>query len=414
MFVYDDVTHDTRVRREAASLAAVGHEVTIIGRPTDLTSTAIDETRLDGIRVIRVPLPDRWRSRWRIGGAPLRVIARAVGRLRGRHDGGRTLAWLVIWRFAVRGWARRAAALAPPADVLHGHDLSGLLAAIAADTDGVPIVYDSHELFLEAGTVARQPGWARRGLVRFERRASRAAAAVVTVNNDIADELVERYGIVRPIVVHNCPPRPIGRPDRLLLREAAGIGSTTPIILCHGGFQANRGIEQVALSLLEAGLEGAHLVLLGKRTPILEPILADVRLQGRVHLLPPVDPEDVGAFVAGADVAAMAIQPTSLNHLLSTPNKLFESLAAGVPVVSSDSPVRRRIVIDDVDGPLGAVCDPTSPASIALAIRSIIDLPEVDRADLRERCLRAARERWNWESESARLVELYRRLGAVK
>jgi glycosyltransferase involved in cell wall biosynthesis len=412
MFVYDNVTHDTRVRREAVSLAAAGHDVTIIGRPTELTSTRLDETRLDGIRVIRVPLPDAWRSRWRIGGAPVRAIARGWGRLRRRRDGGRTLTWLVIWQFAVRGWARNAAAHAPPADILHGHDLSGLMAAMATQTNGVPVVYDSHELFLEAGAVATQPAWARSRLARFERRASRAAAAVVTVNAEIADELVERYGIVRPIIVHNCPPRPSGPSARSLLREAAGIGPTVPIILCHGGFQANRGIEQVALALLEPGLEAAHLVLLGKRTAILDPILADGRLEGRVHLLPPVDPADVAAFVAGADVAAMAIQPSSLNHRLSTPNKLFESLAAGVPVVSSDFPVRRRIVIDDPDGPLGAVCDPTSPASIALAIRSIVDLPEAARADLRERCLRAARERWNWETESARLVERYRRLGA--
>jgi glycosyltransferase involved in cell wall biosynthesis len=70
----------------------------------------------------------------------------------------------------------------------------------------------------------------------------------------------------------------------------------------------------------------------------------------------------------------------------------------------------RRIVLDDPLGPLGAVCDPTDPASIARAIRSILDLPPAERAALRARCRQAALERWNWEIEGAKLVALYERL----
>jgi len=415
MFVYDDVIHDSRVRREARALAADGHEVTIVGRPSDVLDTTPGESELDGIRVLSVPIPSGWRRRWRLGGAPFRFVARAWGRLRGRANGGRTLNWLVIWRFAVGGWARSAAAAAPPADAVHGHDLSGLLAAAAVyRRTGIPFVYDSHELFLEAGTVATQPPWSKAGLRRTESRLARAAAAVITVNAAIADELVARYGVTQPTVVYNCPPRPTNTPSRDLLRSALGLGPDVPIVICHGGFGANRGIEQTAAAMLEPGLEDAHLVFLGRATPIVERILAMPGLRDRVHLLPPVPPDDVVDWIAGADVAAMPIQPSSLNHLLSTPNKLFESFAAGVPVVSSDAPVRHRIVIDDPDGPLGAVCDPERPASIAAAIRSILDLPQAARADLRARCLRAAMERWNWETESARLLDVYRGLATSR
>ncbi|HUQ79158.1 MAG TPA: glycosyltransferase [Patescibacteria group bacterium] len=414
MFVYDDVTHDTRVRREAVSLAADGHEVTIVGRPTDLNAATIEEDRLDGIRVLRVPIPAGWRRPWRLFGAPLRAVARAWARLRGRPNGGRTLSWLVVWRFGTAGWARRAAAAAPPAAVVHGHDLSGLLAAAAvARRDGIPVIYDSHELFVEAGAVANLPHWARSGLVRTEARLIRSAAAVITVNGAIADELVARYTVAHPVVVHNCPPRPTGTPDRSRLRSALGLAPGTPVVLCHGGLIVDRGIEQTAEALLEPDLEAAHLVFLGRRTLMIEPILATPALAGRVHLLPAVAPDEVVEWVAGADVASMPIQPTSLNHRLSTPNKLFESLSAGVPVVSSDFPVRRAIVIDDPDGPLGAVCDPSSAAAIACAIRSILSLSEPELVDLRERCLKAARERWNWETESRRLVDVYRRLAGA-
>jgi glycosyltransferase involved in cell wall biosynthesis len=411
MFVYDDVTHDARVRREAATLAAAGHDVTIVGRSSDLSDRSIGEERLDGTLVLHVPMPGRWRRPWRIAGAPLRAIARAWGRVRGRSDGGRTISWLVIWRFGTAGWARNAAAAAPAADVAHGHDLSGLLAAAAVSRrDRIPLVYDSHELFLEAGSVATQPGWARAAFASTERRLIRASTAVVTVNRALADELAARYAIPLPTVVHNCPPRwdpPNPRPS--LLRAATGIADGVPLLLYHGSFSPHRGLEQLAAAILEPGLERAHAVYLGygSQRSMLERLAREPRFGGRLHVLDAVDPAVLLDWVAGADIGVVAVQHSTLNHLLSSPNKLFEAIAAGVPVVAMDFPYVHAIVLDDPAGPLGAVCDPADPASIALAIRAILELPEVDRADLRERCLRAARERWNWETESARLVALY-------
>jgi glycosyltransferase involved in cell wall biosynthesis len=109
----------------------------------------------------------------------------------------------------------------------------------------------------------------------------------------------------------------------------------------------------------------------------------------------------------------MPNQPHTLNERYSTPNKLFESLAVGTPVVSSDFPERRRIVIDDPDGPLGAVCDPTRPEAIARALHEILSLSPDAMADLRGRCRRAAHERYNWELESAELLGLYARLAGT-
>jgi glycosyltransferase involved in cell wall biosynthesis len=79
-------------------------------------------------------------------------------------------------------------------------------------------------------------------------------------------------------------------------------------------------------------------------------------------------------------------------------------------VVVSDLPELRRVVLEDPKQPLGATCDPTSPASIAAAIRAIVDLPPDERAALRRRCLDAAYRRWNWETEGEGLLALYRRL----
>jgi glycosyltransferase involved in cell wall biosynthesis len=277
------------------------------------------------------------------------------------------------------------------------------------------VVYDSHEVFLESGTYAELPGWVRRWIGRLERRLATRAAAVVTVNPLIGEELTKRFPIRRLVVVHNCPPRwePPAEPvDHI--RRVTGIGADEPALLYHGGFAAHRGLEQMAEAILEPGLETAHAVYLGygSQREMLDRLAAEPRFNGRLHVLDAVDPDVLIEWVAGADVGVIPGQPSTLNHLLSSPNKLFEALAAGVPVAIMDFPYVRRVILDDPDGPLGTLCDPTDPASIASACRAILELSSEARADLRARCLKAAHERWNWETESARLVALYADLSA--
>ena len=79
----------------------------------------------------------------------------------------------------------------------------------------------------------------------------------------------------------------------------------------------------------------------------------------------------------------------------------------GCAVVASDFPEMRRVVMDDPAGPLGVLCRPEDPADVARGIRAILDLPPDKRTALRRRCLAAAHDTWNWETESQHLLELY-------
>ena len=460
MFVFNDCTMDTRVLREAATLQAAGHRVTIMARPRDVRSAEGERETLDsGVELIRVPVPQDWRLWFSVARYPwrhwwrirLRVIrdlrrppmgwieipfvgllalllapwvvlaggiyvaVRALGRGKGR--GGEILNLFVRWRFSIIGWGKAAAQAAPEADIYHGHDLTGLAGAVEArKRNGGIIVYDSHEVFLESGLYARLPGWVRSVLGRQERGWTRRAAAMVTVNCGLEDELTRRYRPERVVVVYNCPPRwtpPDPRPDHL--RRAAGIPSGSPVVLYHGGFTPDRGLLPLARAMLQPGMECAHLVFLGfgPMKEQLEQEAADPTYGGRLHVVAGVKPDVLNEWVSSADVGAMPNQPVNLNERLSTPNKLFESLAAGIPVVLSDFPERHRIVMDDPDGPLGAVCDPTKPEEIALALRSLIESAPEEREALKRRCLRAAHERWNWETEGAKLVALYADLTAA-
>jgi glycosyltransferase involved in cell wall biosynthesis len=112
-------------------------------------------------------------------------------------------------------------------------------------------------------------------------------------------------------------------------------------------------------------------------------------------------------WVASADLGIVIIPPRTRNLYLSTPNKLFECLAVGTPVLASDLPEMRRAVMEDPDGPLGAVCDPDDEDAVVAALVGLLR-GGVDGLDvLRERCLKATRLRLNWEHEAARLTDLY-------
>jgi len=454
MFVYNDVSRDSRVLREAATLVAAGHRVTIMGRhgPDEREITRHER---DGFDIVLVPIPHKWRTwvyryrrPWRMYGLVRRrffhhllrgpagwvraiafigialvvavaslvrlpFIAISGGFNPAKHDS--TIDWLIRWRFGVLGWNNAAAAAAPKADVYHGHDLTALPAAVRARSRrGGLVVYDSHESFMDSGTNVNRSRWGKAVLRWFERRQARQATALVTVNRSLGEILGPRFGIKRVVVVYNTPARwdvPAERPN--LIREATGLPVDAPIALYHGAFFLHRGLEELAASILQPGMERVHAVYLGygSQEATLREMAEDPQYGGRIHVLEAVPPAVLPLWVASADVGVMPIQASTLNHRLSSPNKLFESLATGLPVVVSDFLEMRRIVLDDPDGPLGAVCDPADPASVAAGIRSIVDLDAEARDALRRRCLRAAHERWNWETESARLVALYDSLG---
>jgi glycosyltransferase involved in cell wall biosynthesis len=122
-----------------------------------------------------------------------------------------------------------------------------------------------------------------------------------------------------------------------------------------------------------------------------------------------VPPEDVLAWVAGADFSACLIEPINTNYRLSSPNKLFQAIAAGVPVLASNGgPIRE--VVERYD--IGVTCDPTDPHDIARALRRLLELSPADHDSLRSNARRAHLEELNWEREADRLREVYAGLAA--
>ena len=419
MFVFNGVSHDRRVLKEADALQAAGWSVTIHGIRQRRSAAPLREPRSSGVVIVRHPqtvfpaTPPAWNPAWGLLLKPLFALQFIFTTLLALV--GIRVARQVRSAFALWAWSASASRAATQAEILHAHDLSGGLAALfASDASGATLVYDSHEVFLESGHWARAPRFVRNFLAsKIERPLLERAAALIAVNPQVIEELAKRYELPeRQVVTYNCPPAWNPEPRGTELRAAIGVDAAAQVVLYHGGFSAHRGLEELLKAKRDPRLASAHLVFLGygPLESTLRAAAADPAYGGRVHVLKAVVPDVLDRWVSGADVGMCTVLPSTLNHRISTPNKLFESIGAGVPVIASDFATMRDIVLGDPDGPLGAVCDPTSAQEVATAIHSILSMSPSDRTALRARCIRAATARWNWEVQEARLTELYRSL----
>jgi glycosyltransferase involved in cell wall biosynthesis len=398
----------SRGLRIARSLTDQGFEVEIAAT----TGDGQPDAEMDGAVAIRRYRPSGPWARFATG-APPRAGRGVAARLSRLLD---TALKVVAWPVHVRAWWRTLSCELPPADLYHACGILTVPIALrlgrAAHANGRRgrVVYDVIDVILESNNYDRVPApilaW-----YRFrERRWVRASDAVVTVNEPIADHLMRTWRLATaPTVLLNCQPRwtpPSVRPD--LIRTATGLGPSTRIVLFLGRLGRERGLEEAAEAVLR--LDDAALVLLGfgPWADRLRERDREPRYAGRHFTLPPVHPDDVPAWTSSADVSIIAVPANSLNQRLSTPNKFWESLTAGTPVVvGRDLEVMRRIV--EGDG-LGAAADPSDARDLARALGSILDGQATERASYRARCLRVTSQRYNWEVAVTDYLELVRRL----
>lgn len=255
-----------------------------------------------------------------------------------------------------------------PARLYLASDLYSLAPlAKAARRYRAPLVYDARELYAALDSSAgRQYVGAVWGAV--ERRSIRHADAVLTVGDAIADRLAASYGIRRPTVLYNAPDAPSAPPDRDALRNALALPDDGRLVVLYQGlFRPGRGLD----ALLEATrrVDDVRLVLIGEgeRSSVIQQ--AGSMLGDRLVVHPFVPPDRLATLTPGADLGACLIEPLTESLRLSLPNKLFEYLAAGVPVLASPLPEIQAVV----DRGVGVLADPASPAAVADALRQSLD-----------------------------------------
>ena len=370
----------TRVDRAARTLGEAGYEVVLIALKDD--DTPAHEQRR-GYVVKRVELKSRRLPR----GFGLKFIRFAEAIIR---------TFTAAWR--------------ENADIYDARDAYPLLVAhVAAALRGASVVYDSDELATGRNwSVAANHMWSR-AIRRYEGFFARRST-VITSDYGRADEIERLYGIGRPTVVLNVPDRADTLDPDLDFRTQ-GLGDRSVLLIYQGVVIPNRGLAEMVDAMRE--LPECRLAIVGYGS-LLEELKSEVAEKGlgdAVRFFDPVPFSTLMRYTAAADIGVIPLVGSCLSYRLAAPNKLFEYMMAGLPVVATDLPDMARVVRETRCGTL--IEEPVTAASIAAAVRELLDGAE-PRDDVAARGRAAALARYNWECESPELLRVFDRVAGVK
>ncbi|WLI90665.1 glycosyltransferase family 4 protein [Massilia sp. R2A-15] len=350
--------HDTRIfLKQCRTLAAAGYDVTLV----------VADDAGDGCREA-VKFVD-------------------VGRPRGRLD-----------RMLVTTRRVFSEAVAQDAALYHLHDPELIPVGMALKRRGKKVIFDSHEdvpkQLLSKPYLGRVSQRALSGAFSlFEQYACRQFDGIIAATPSIRDKFQKING--RTDDVNNFPM--VGELD------AAIPWTEKRKEVCYvGGIAAIRGIREVirASGLLQSG---ARLNLVGAFSePELEAEVKTYEGWGRVNELGFLDRGGVRDVMQRSVAGLVTFLPMP-NHLDSQPNKMFEYMSSGIPVIASDFPLWRDIIERN---DCGVCVDPLDPKAIAGAIDYLVLNPDIAKR-MGENGRKAVLDQYNWSVQAIKLTEFY-------
>ncbi len=286
------------------------------------------------------------------------------------------------------------------ADILWANDLDTLLPNyLIAKLKRIILVYDSHEYFLL--TVSKK--FSRNVFEKIERYVFPKLRNVVTVNNSIKDVYEKKYGV--PItVIRNVPFKATPVLNIILPPENAG----KRILLMQGiGLNENRGAEE-AVEMMQFLPDKYVLYFIGRGTilPRLKKLVAELSLEKRILFFGVLPYDEMMAYTRLAFLG-LIFEKINFNdeHLFALPNKFFDYIKAGLPVLSSNA-VEIKAIIEQYN--IGTFIHDFNPENIAAKIIEV-GMDEQSYMLWKQNLVKAAEE-LNWENEEDKLVAFMERL----
>lgn len=369
---------DARVIRDATALVEAGFIVTIVDVESDRTRPAEEDIR--GVHFKHIFMPSYFVS-------------------------ARFKPWFLVKLVMVMVYGT-IQLLRVQADIYHAHVERALPACyIAARLKRKPFIIDMPELNLSDPSYAR---WSRLSVLarHLIRHMVSYSAGYITASPLYPQEFTRLYGAKDVTFIRNVPPyKAVTKSNRL--HRCLGLDPHVQIALYQGYIQPDRGLHLLvqAAPFLEKDIV---IVLLGqgfKETPaLLQSLIASEGVADRVKMLPPVPYDELLDWTASADIGLTVLPPDhSLSIRKCLPNKLFEYLMAGLPVLSSELDAIAE-VINTYD--VGRVAPSLAPQDIGAAINEMLSDHE-GLARMSSNALAAAKQEFYWEKESQKLLHLY-------
>ena len=284
-------------------------------------------------------------------------------------------------------------------DLLVANDLDTLLPNyLISKWRKKPLVYDSHEYFCGELSVISKP-FSYKVWHGIERRIFPKLKTVITVSQSIVDQYEKEYGI-RPYLVRNIPTA--ATPTVTATREELGMPADKTVLLLQGaGINEGHGVEDLVKAIQQ--LPDCHLFIVGTGTiiPQLKQMTETLGLRDRISFIPRQTRERLFNYTALADIGICPGKDVGPNARYSLPNKIFEYIKAGTPMVVADLPEWAQVMRQyDV----GTIAENFTPDTIAAAVKELSNPEKL--AKCRENCHTAATE-LTWENEEKVLEEVY-------
>ncbi|MDX9848335.1 MAG: glycosyltransferase [Tenuifilaceae bacterium] len=352
-----DIVSDQRVHRSAITLAAEGHRVTVVGRKLSKETSEISRT----YAVFQFNLPFK--------------------------KGVFFYLSFNLWAFLYLIFHRF--------DLVVANDLDTLLAArLSAAFKRKKVLYDSHELFTEL------PELINRKVKRYiwfvlEKLLTKGLPACIAVSDGVARHLENRYG-VRCIVIRNLPF------SRNAEEHQSWINKPIKVIIYQGSLNIGRGLERLIQAM--QWVDNAELIIAGVgdiQSKLVE-ISMTRGLSDRVKFLGKIPLEELHGITQTASLGVSLEEDMGLNYRYALPNKLFDYIQAGIPVLVSDLPEMVAIVSKyDVGEALPSNC---APQLLSEKLNQLLN-DNIKMNTWHVNAKNAALE-LNWEKESGKLVSI--------
>ena len=286
------------------------------------------------------------------------------------------------------------------ANLLLSNDLDTILPNwFISRLKGIKMIFDSHEYYTETPELVNRPK-VQRVWKRIEGFVVPKLDEMITVCDSIADLFREKYG-VKCHVIRNIPPRKALPPkgDKVAL----GLPTDKHLLILQGsGINIQRGAEELVQAM--SFLDDCFLMIIGGGDvlPILKQMVEDLNITDRVRFFPRMPYQQMMAYTQLAELGFCLDKDTNLNYRFSLPNKLFDFIQAGVPIVASHLTEIEKII---TKYDIGLFIPDHDPKSIAETIRE--GLENVERRSVWKKGLVKAAEELCWENESKALMEIY-------
>lgn len=309
-----------------------------------------------------------------------------------------------LFRMTCTVWQIYREALRQNADVYHFHDPELIPVGLLLRFAGKRVIYDVHE-DCPRDILAKDylPAWSRGPVAWCVERLESAACAHFSALVTVTPTIAARFQKInrRTVIVYNYP-----RTDEVVPRGPARQWSERRNAIAYiGGITRDRGISEMvqAMSLLPPSLD-ATLELFGPTVP------GDVCLDEfkqypgwtRVRYHGVLEPVTTFGKLANVRAGLVPFHPVP-NAVESLPQKIFEYMGAGIPVIASDFPLWRQLIQDPG---CGIVVNPLNPSEIAAAIEYVLTHPK-EAEEMGRRGQVAVLESYNWNREAEKLVGLY-------